>query len=145
MVVRLPVVILLAALVSASPPAVAASALAVGVTDDPADGIAFGYSYNYPTQGDATASALESCRSYSQAPKANQQCRIIGSLDKGCLAVAFDPKSDSPGMGWAVTETREEAERRAMDDCRNAAPAERRDFCRIDIVKCDGDATEPKE
>ena len=117
----------------------AAVALAVGVTGNPSDGIAIGYAYNYDSEDEAKSTALDQCRRYEAAPKANKQCRLIGSLTDGCVAAAFDPKSDSPGMGWAVTDDRDSARRRALSDCRAAAPSSRREFCQVDIIKCEGD------
>ena len=117
----------------------AAAALAVGVTDRPGDGIAYGYAFNYKTEDEAKEIARSGCRGYKEAPKATPFCRIIGSVSKGCIAVAFDPKDDSPGMGWAVHEDRSTAEERALADCRTAAPSGRKQFCRIDLLKCDGD------
>src|SRR5262249_27279818 len=130
---------LIAAVLSAPAPVMAASALAVGVTDKPGDGIAYGYAFNYDTGEAAMGTARNGCRGYKEAPKATPFCRIIGSVRKGCIAVAFDPKDDSPGMGWAVHEERAVAEGRALDNCRAAAPPERKQFCRIDLLKCDGD------
>jgi hypothetical protein len=123
--------------------AYAGVALAVGTTDNPKDGIAFGYSYNYDKIDEAEKSALDSCKTYKPAPKAAARCKLFDSLPKGCFAVAFDPKDDSPGMGWAVHERREAAEREAIDKCRLAAPKNRRQYCKIDTLKCDGD-TPPK-
>lgn len=128
-----------AAFVSLPMGAQAATALAVGVTGKATDGIAFGYSYNYKTTEEAERTALQSCREYKAAPKAAVKCKLIGSLKKGCFGVAFDPKDDSPGMGWVVTEKRADAESRAIEDCKAHAPISRRQYCKIDALKCDGD------
>jgi hypothetical protein len=122
----------------------AAVALAVGTTSRPVEGIAFGYSYNYDTVEEAESDALKSCFAYKAAPKAAKRCKAFGSMKKGCVAIAFDPKSDSPGMGWAVAEKREEAESRAVKACRDRAPRGRQKYCKIDRLRCDGDATEKK-
>ena len=125
--------------------ALAATALAVGVTGKPSEGIAFGFSYNYDTEDEAKRTALESCFNYKPAPKAAKRCKLIGSVKKGCLGVAFDPKDDSPGMGWVVAEKRADAESGAIAACQAAAPRSRRQYCKIDTVKCDGDEPPKKQ
>ena len=122
-----------------SQPAAAALALAIGVTNNPNHGIAIGTAYNYGTLDAARERAMRECRTFKSAPKANRFCRLIGALEKGGLAAAFDPKSDSTGMGWALAENRDGAERQAMDACRAAAPTGRQQFCKVDISRCDGD------
>ncbi len=117
----------------------ASGALAVGVTDNPRDGIAYGFAWNYKTEAEAREVVMRKCREYTQAPKANQNCRLIGSFSNGCFALAFDPKSDSSGMGWAIAQTRSAARDGAMANCQDAAPPGRREFCKIDNVRCDGD------
>ena len=117
----------------------AAAALAVGVTDSPADGIAYGWAINFPSLEEARKVALEKCRAFENAPKAVKACKLIGAAEKHCLALAFDPKNDSPGMGWAIESSREAAQRRALERCRAAAPPRRRGVCEIDLIKCDGE------
>jgi hypothetical protein len=117
----------------------AAAAIAVGVSDNPADGIAYGWAINFKTVDEARKEAMENCRAYKPAPNAARFCRLIGAADKQCVALAFDPKDDSSGMGWALAADREQARKRALDDCRAAAPAGRKDFCEVDILKCDGE------
>jgi hypothetical protein len=123
----------------------AAVALAVGVTDNPSDGMADGYSYNYKSESEARHDALEQCRAFKTASKAARNCHLIGSLKKGCLAIAFDPDKDSSGMGWALAEKREDAESKAVENCREAAPRGRQKYCKIDTLKCDGDASPKKQ
>jgi hypothetical protein len=122
----------------------AAVALAVGVTGKPTEGLASGYSYNYDDVKEAERTALQSCSDYKPAPKAARRCKLFASMKKGCVAIAFDPKDDSPGMGWAVDEKREVAENDAIEACRKRAPASRRKYCKIDTLKCDGDASSKK-
>lgn len=123
----------------------AAVALAIGVTGDPNDGLAAGRSYNFKTEEEAARAAIKSCRDFKTALKASRNCRLIGTLPKGCIGVAFDPKTDSTGMGWAVAEKREDAKSQAMENCRIAAPRDRAPFCTMDFLKCDGDAASPKK
>lgn len=129
----------LAATVLLSHPAQAFLALAVGVTGDPNDGIAIGTAYNYKTVTEARERALRECRTFKTAPKANRHCRLIGVVEKGCLAAVFDPKSDSTGMGWAIAADRAAAEQQATELCKAAAPSGRGQFCKLDLSRCDGD------
>ncbi len=101
-------------------------------------GIAIGTAYNYKSLEEARDRALHECRVFKTAPKAGTLCRLIGVREKACLAAAFDPKSDSTGMGWAMAEDRSTAERQAMDACKAAAPRGREQFCAIDITRCEG-------
>ncbi len=114
-------------------------ALAVGSTSDVAkDGIAIGTSINYKTGDEAEAAAMERCRNYKPAPKAAAQCRSVGSFKDECYAISFDPKEGTPGAGWAIASSKELAEQRAMANCQITAGEGRRDFCRIEESKCDG-------
>jgi hypothetical protein len=126
------------AAVSASGPAGADGALAVGSTADVAkDGIAVGTSINYKTADEAREAALRRCKDYKPAPKAAAQCRSVGTFRGECYAVSFDPKAGTPGAGWAIAATKDLAEERALENCKTTAGADRRDFCRIEESKCD--------
>ena len=132
------VVALVAVAALASAPAVADGALAVGSTADVAkDGIAVGTSINYKTADEAAQAALKRCRDYKPAPKAAAQCRSVGTFRGECYAVSFDPKEGTPGAGWAIAATKARAEERANANCRLTAGEGRRDFCRIDLSRCD--------
>ncbi len=116
-------------------------ALAVGSTADVAkDGIAIGTSINYETAEKAESAAMERCRGYKPAPKAAAQCRSVGTFKDECYAISFDPKDGTPGAGWAMAATQALAEQRAMANCQITAGDGRRDFCRIEESKCDGNA-----
>ena len=130
-----------AAILSVAHQAKADIALAVGITSNPREGIAQGSSRNATTDAEARADAMRACRRYKEAPKAALACRMISSAKTGCVAFAFDPKSDSSGMGWALSENKEAAERRALANCRTAAPKGREQFCAIETAatKCEGD------
>jgi hypothetical protein len=126
------------AAVSASGPAGADGALAVGSTADVAkDGIAVGTSINYKTADEARDAALRRCKDYKPAPKAAAQCRSVGTFRGECYAVSFDPKAGTPGAGWAIAATKDLAEERALENCKTTAGADRQDFCRIEESKCD--------
>lgn len=123
---------------SASAPAGADGALAVGSTSDVAkDGIAVGTSINYNTSDEARDAALKRCHEYKPAPKAAALCQPVGTFKGECYAVSFDPKAGTPGAGWAIAATKALAEERALANCKATAGADRRDFCRIEESKCD--------
>jgi hypothetical protein len=126
------------AAVSATSPAGADGALAVGSTADVAkDGIAVGTSINYKTAAEARDAALKRCKDYKPAPKAAAQCRSVGTFRGECYAVSFDPKPGTPGAGWAIASTKDLAEERALENCKTTAGADRQDACRIEESKCD--------
>lgn len=127
------------AAMAANSPASADGALAVGSTANVVkDGIAVGTSVNYESANAAVEAALTRCRGYKPAPKAAAQCRSVGSFKNECYAVSFDPKEGTPGAGWAIAPTKELAEERAMAYCQVTAGEDRRDFCKIEESKCDG-------
>jgi hypothetical protein len=124
--------------VLASSAARADGALAVGSTSDVVhDGIAVGTSINYKSADEAVDAALQRCRSYKPAPKAAALCQSVGTFKGECYAVSFDPKSGTPGAGWAIAPTKELAEQRALTNCKLTAGADRVDFCKIAESKCD--------
>jgi Domain of unknown function (DUF4189) len=122
-------------------PAAAFGALAVGSTSNVSkDGIAMGTAINHKTESEARRSALEYCKTYERAKKAAAQCRVIGSFKDECYAISFDPKPQTPGAGWAIAATKTTAEQRAIENCKATAGSDRREFCKIDEAKCDGNA-----
>ena len=118
--------------------AVADIALAIGVTRDPNDGLAWGVARR-TTEDEARRVALSECRAFKGARQAASACRVIGSLADGCVAIAFDPKTDSSGMGWTVAKDRDTATAGALENCRAAAPPGRAEYCKIDFARCEGD------
>jgi hypothetical protein len=114
-------------------------ALAVG---EPADvskqGLATGNGYNYPTKEGAEARALKECLTFTGAPPTTRAlCKVIITFEKQCFAIAMDPKSGTPGWGWAVRNEKAEAEDSAMDRCRKTAGSTRVKFCKVADSKCD--------
>ena len=131
--------VMMTAAMAASSPAGADGALAVGSTANVVkDGIAVGTSVNYESANAAVEAALTRCRGYKPAPKAATLCRSVGTFKNECYAVSFDPKEGTPGAGWAIAPTKELAEERAMAYCQVTAGEDRRDFCKIEESKCDG-------
>ena len=49
----------------------------------------------------------------------------------------MDPKAGTPGAGWAIAATNTIAEQRAMENCKATAGSDRREFCKIEVAKCD--------
>jgi hypothetical protein len=131
----------LAACLMAPQPGVAEGALAVGTTGDVAkDGIAIGDAVNYSTPEEAATSALAHCRgknNFKTAPRAVPLCQIIGNFKRQCDASALDPANKTPGVGWAIAATKEEAESKALANCQAAAGASRAQFCKVLTSDCD--------
>jgi hypothetical protein len=131
----------LAAFVMGPKPGIAEGALAVGSTGNVAeDGIAIGDATNYATPEGATATALAHCRgknNYKTAPKAVALCQIVGTFRRQCDASALDPANRTPGAGWAIAATKEEAESQALAKCEAAAGASRSGSCKIISSACD--------
>lgn len=128
------------ALITASTQAAAFGALAIGTTGNvAADGMAVGGGINYPTSDAAIASAMEVCRTEPGIPKATAQCKIVGTFSGKCYAAAFDPKSGTPGAGWAIEPDRASAEKQALANCQATAGKDRSQFCKVDAptVGCD--------
>jgi hypothetical protein len=131
--------VMVTAAMAASSSARADGALAVGSTADVVkDGIAVGTSINYETADKALEAALKRCKDYKPAPKAAGMCRSVGTFKNECYAVSFDPKEGTPGAGWAIAPTKELAEERALANCQVTAGESRREFCKIEESKCDG-------
>jgi hypothetical protein len=128
------------------PPAAAASAgaLAVALPADVAkSGFSYGYSNNYADAAQAAAHALDACRTTKDAAKdANLRllCKVVSNYSNQCVAVAMDPEAGTPGVGWAVANDLQSAERQATAKCQETAGPGRRAACVIDHSACDGNA-----
>jgi hypothetical protein len=118
--------------------AAAEGALAVGASGNVAkDGIALGGAIDKPTKQAAIDQALETCRKYDGAPKMAALCRIVATFTRECFATAYDPKSGTPGVGWAIGPDKATAEERALAACQATAGASRRKFCKGSQSFCD--------
>jgi hypothetical protein len=138
---RLPIILALCSLLPGS--AFADGAFAVGmVGNDLRRGLAFGSVINKPSQQEARDGAVADCRTYSNAPEAVAQCKIVTSFKNECLSVALDPKPGPRGFGWGTGPTLAAAQERAIAQCKTDAEPGRREFCAL--VKtyqfCDGTA-----
>lgn len=118
----------------------AIGALAIGTTGNVvADGVAIGGSFDNPNLDDAIQQALRTCRSHFHVKKAAARCRIVRTFTRKCYAVAFDPKTGTPGFGWGLGPDVATATRQAMTHCQASAGKDRAQFCKIqdDITACD--------
>jgi hypothetical protein len=123
--------------------AAAEGAISVGTPKDVAkDGFAYGISTNKPDMQAARAEALETCRapSDSKSEQARKLCSVFGTFTNECVAVAMDPASGTPGVGWAIGGTTKLAEANALAKCKTTAGEGRDGFCKIDNSRCDGTA-----
>ena len=118
-------------------PARADGVLAIGVTTPIVQGgLTFGYVRNFSPRTSAQAAAVDTCRRLANVPQAAENCRVVATFTDQCFAIAFVPQA-ATGLAWAVNPDRQEAERKAMNDCATAAGADR-DTCRIVQSRCDG-------
>jgi Domain of unknown function (DUF4189) len=124
-------------------PSRAMSAFAVGVPDDVAkDGVALGEGHNFANRDDAESRALNECRANKDSSDAvHALCRVIDHFDNRCLATSLDPKAGTPGWGWAIADTAQQANDRALEMCRQSAGGDRAPYCVVSQSTCDGNAT----
>lgn len=118
-------------------PAAAEGALAVGLPSDVAEsGFAYGIAVNYSTRDEAARKALESCRA-TKVQEAGSLCSLVKTFHGQCAAVAMDPQDGTPGVGWAISIDKQEAEIKALAGCIATAGASRREFCKVTGSMCD--------
>ena len=121
--------------VIASKPTMADGALAVGMSNNFNDGIAFGWGVNYKTTDEASAASLRNCQEQDNPVRRN--CRVLATFKKECFAYAFTPSA--PGAGWATAADKDTAEQRALAFCALTAGAGRGQLCKINKSQCDTD------
>lgn len=78
---------------------------------------AWGYAYNYPSQSQAEAAALQEC--------GERGCQVEVWFANACGAVAKDGRN----VGWGWAESRAEAEAKAVSACGTGT-------CRIEVWAC---------
>ena len=131
--------VLVAAMFSFAPYAQAEGALAVGYSGDIAkDGVSYGYSTNNATSSEAVENAMKECRVGKNAPNMAAICKLVTTFKNECVAVAWDPKPGTPGMGVGFAPDKANAEARAMEFCKLSAGSGRISFCVVDKSRCDG-------
>jgi hypothetical protein len=128
--------------------AVAAGAVAVGVAPG---GAAHGYAVGFRVRAAdieaAKAAALAQCKkpqpnisgtpADSGSAAAQAHCEVVATFSDKCYADAADPKDGTPGVGWAVADTQQQADDEALARCRATAGDDRREFCRVFSRACD--------
>jgi hypothetical protein len=134
----------LAAMALAPRIAAAAGALAVAMPADVRQGFSSGHSLNDATPEAASEKAIDGChRGVGNANESIRKlCKVVATFHDQCYAVAMDPKDGTPGVGWAIGESQQLADSRALAQCRTTAGASRRAFCTVAPRDrgCDGTA-----
>lgn len=119
----------------------AEGAFALGSSGDIAkDGVSYGYSTNNATTSEAVENAMRECRVGKNAPKMAAICKLVTTFKNECVAIAWDPKPGTPGMGIAFAPDKANAEARAMEFCKMSAGPDRASTCVVDKSRCDGTA-----
>jgi hypothetical protein len=105
-------------------------------------GFAFGFVNDKASPNEAGTVALETCRKPgpNKPDSARALCTLVGNYHNQCVAIAMDPKSGTPGVGWAISPTMAVAQKQALANCRVTAGAGRREFCTVTNSHCDGSA-----
>jgi len=134
---------LLALTALATQPSWAISAFAAGVPDDVAkDGVALGEGHNFTSRDEAESRAINECRANKDSSDAvHALCKIIDHFDNRCFAASLDPKAGTPGWGWAIADTAQQANDRALEMCRQSAGGDRAPYCVVSQSACDGNAS----
>jgi hypothetical protein len=111
-------------------------AVAVGSTGDVVrDGIAFGMVINEPKE-QAADGAMKHCRGF-RARAAAERCKVVATFSGECFAVAQDPQTGTPGVGWGIGPDQPAANQKAMIMCQETAGPARRSFCQLESGGCD--------
>ena len=90
-------------LVAAFGAAQAAGALAVGSCG------AYGYGYDFRKVTDARAAAIRKCT--------GNGCKVVGTIRRGCAAMAVDVKHPCGSFGWAIDSHLGRAENLSLRRC----------------------------
>jgi Domain of unknown function (DUF4189) len=118
----------------------AEGAMAVGIARGGiAKGYATGFAINQPTVKAARSNAVEQCkRTKSSNADARSGCEVVVTFHNKCVASAVDPESGTPGAGWGIGTSQQQADDQALARCRAKAGAERAEFCEVTDRFCDG-------
>ncbi|HTS42390.1 MAG TPA: DUF4189 domain-containing protein [Xanthobacteraceae bacterium] len=129
--------------------AIAAGAVAVGIAPGGVSrGYASGYAVNQPNTDAAKTTALAECKKLrnnvsgtapgSGTAAAKAMCEVVGTFANKCYAESLDPMDGTPGVGWAIADTQQQADDEALARCRSTAGTDRRAFCKVTLRACDG-------
>lgn len=115
----------------------AVGALAFGSTGDIAkDGYSIGINASSANEEDAKKSAMNWCTTHG--PKQTQeQCKILVLYRNQCVAEAQDPKAGTPGFGFGLADSEEDAKTLAMAICQASSGKGRQQFCKVTATLCD--------
>jgi Domain of unknown function (DUF4189) len=130
----------LSAFLATAAPGMAEGAMAVGIARGGiAKGYATGFAINQPTVKAARSNAVEQCkRTKSSNADARSGCEVVVTFHNKCVASAVDPESGTPGAGWGIGTSQQQADDQALARCRAKAGAERAEFCEVTDRFCDG-------
>jgi hypothetical protein len=81
----------------------AAGALAVGACG------AYGYGYDFRNVADARVAAMKKC--------SGRGCKVVGTIRRGCAAMAVDAKRPCGSFGWAIGSHLGKAENASLRRC----------------------------
>jgi|HubBroStandDraft_1064217.scaffolds.fasta_scaffold01168_14 hypothetical protein len=115
------------------------SALVIAQPADIAhDGLAIGDGFNYASVQEAEQGAMARCLDQynNRGTHRNSTCTVVAHFDHQWLSVAMDPADGTPGFGWGIAATEDEAVSQAMDNCRRTA-AGRGNYCVISFTHLD--------
>lgn len=119
----------------------AAGAFAVGQVG----GFSFAIPANETDAAAASAKAIDLCRNTPDATKVaalKADCKVIETFSNKCAVVAWDPAPNYPGVGvgWAIADDVQTAQRQAIAKCGATAKPGRADSCVVVRSNCDGTA-----
>jgi len=119
-------------------------AIAIGLPNDvAAEGVSSFIYVGARTIDEAKSEAVLGCRTKTPASSASKKlCRVFATFRNQCAAEAFDPQDGTPGFGWAIADTLQEAKQQALANCRDTAGPDRQDKCIVpnNGFNCDGRA-----
>lgn len=115
-------------------------AVAIGVpTNVGRDGVAIGLAWDLETKAGAIELATSECRKLSGVPSSTLKlCKLARTFEDQCAAAAFDPEPGTPGWGWAIAASSEQAQKDALDSCKRIAGKDRETHCQISTTRCEG-------
>ena len=98
--------------------------------------IGAGINASSATEEDARNSAMKWCTTHG--PKQTQaKCEIVVIYRNQCAAEAQDPKPGTPGFGFGIADTEDDAKKIAMTICNASAGKGRQTFCKVTASLCD--------
>jgi hypothetical protein len=99
----LPALVAAGVVAAAAAAAQAAGALAVGTCG------AYGYGFDFRKEADARVAAMKQCT--------GKDCKIVGTISRGCAALAIDAKNPCGSFGWAISSHLGKAENASLRRC----------------------------